>query len=83
MQTQTLELLGQNSQQQYEKLTAKMLFERDNIEPFLGSTLFPYYSHYCVISVFGINYSHYQFGIFDSGCHSDRYDRIGMLLKRI
>ncbi|MEG4044608.1 hypothetical protein [Microcoleus sp. Pol17_C1] len=82
MNIQTLELLGQNSQQQYKKLTTKMLFERD-IESFLGSILFPYYNHYCVISVFGINYSHYQFGIFDSGCRSDRYDRIGMLLKRI
>lgn len=83
MNTQSLEVLGQNTQRQYEKLTAKALFETEYIEPYLGSILFPYYNHYCVISVFGINYSHYQFGIFDSGCRSDRYDRIGMLLKRI
>ena len=83
MNTQTLELLGQNTQQQYEKMTAKLLFETEYIEPYLGSILFPYYSHYCIISVLGINYSHYQFGIFDSGYHSDRYDRIAMLLKRI
>ncbi|MEG4170635.1 MULTISPECIES: hypothetical protein [unclassified Microcoleus] len=82
MNSQTLELLGQNSQQQYEKLTAKLL-KNEYIEPYLGSILFPYYSHYCVISVLGINYSHYQFGFFDNGCRSDRYDRIGMLLKRI
>ena len=83
MNTQTLELLGQNSQQQYEKLTTKVLFETKYIEPYLGSILFPYYRHYCVISVLGINYSHKRFGIFDSGYHSDRYDRIAMLLKRI
>lgn len=83
MKTQILELLGQNSQQQYEKMTAKMLFEVEYIEPYLGSILFPYYSHYCVISVLGINYSHYRFGVYDSGSHADRYDRIAMLLKRI
>jgi hypothetical protein len=83
MLTQSLKLLRQNSQQQYEKLTAKVLFETEYIEPYLGSILFPYYRHYYVISVFGINYSHKQFGIFDNGYHSDRYDRIAMLLKRI
>jgi hypothetical protein len=64
-------------------LTAKMLFEVEYIEPFLGPILFPYYRHYCVISIFGINYSHHRFGIFDNGKYSDRYDRIAMLLKRI
>jgi hypothetical protein len=83
MYTQTLELLGQNSKQQYEKLTAKLLFETEYMEPYLGSILFPYYRHYCVISVLGINYSDKRFGIFDSGYHSDRYDRVAMLLKRI
>jgi hypothetical protein len=29
MHTQSLELLGQNSQQQYQKLTAKVLFETE------------------------------------------------------
>jgi hypothetical protein len=82
MLTHSLKLLGQNSQQQYEKLTAKVLFETEYIEPYLGSILFPY-RHYCVISVLGINYSHKQLGIFDNGCHSDRYDRIAMLIKRI
>ena len=83
MHTQSLELLGQNSQQQYEKLTAKVLFDTEYIEPYLGSILFPYYRHYCVISVLGINYSQKNFGIFDSSCHADRYDRIAMLLRRI
>ncbi|MEG4396567.1 hypothetical protein [Microcoleus sp. BROC3] len=83
MNTQSLELLGQNTQRQYEKLTAKALFETEYIEPYLGSILFPYYSHYCIISVFDINISDKRFGIFDSGCHADRYDRIAMLLKRI
>jgi hypothetical protein len=83
MPTQSLELLGQNSQQQYQKLTAKVLFETEYIEPYLGSILFPYYRHYCVISVLGINYSQKNFGIFDSSCHADRYDRIAMLLRRI
>ncbi|MEG4084565.1 hypothetical protein [Microcoleus sp. POL10_C6] len=83
MNTQTLELLGQNTQQQYEKLTARALYEMEYMEPYLGSILFPYYSHYCIISVLGINYSQKNFGIFDNGCHADRYDRIAMLLKRI
>ncbi|MEG5033377.1 hypothetical protein [Microcoleus sp. AT3-D2] len=83
MNIQTLEFLGQNTQQQYQKLTAKALFEMEYIEPYLGSILFPYYSHYCVISVLSINYSHYRFGFYDSGSHADRYDRIAMLLKRI
>ncbi|MEG4084891.1 hypothetical protein [Microcoleus sp. POL10_C6] len=83
MDIETLEFLGQNTQQQYQKLTAKALFEMEYIEPYLGSILFPYYSHYCVISVLGINYSHYRFGFYDSGSHADRYDRIAMLLKRI
>ncbi|MEG4587219.1 hypothetical protein QUA54_18665 [Microcoleus sp. MOSTC5] len=83
MHTQSLELLGQNSQQQYQKLTAKVLFETEYIELYLGSILFPYYRHYCVISLLGINYSHKQFGIFDTSSNSDRYDRIAILLKRI
>jgi len=83
MNTQTLELLGQNTQQQYEKVTARALYEMEYMEPYLGSILFPYYSHYCIISVLGINYSQKNFGIFDNGCHADRYDRIAMLLKRI
>jgi len=83
MNIETLEFLGQNTQQQYQKVTAKALFEMEYIEPYLGSILFPYYSHYCVISVLGINYSHYRFGFYDSGSHVDRYDRIAMLLKRI
>ena len=83
MHTQSLNFLGQNSQSQYEKLTTQALFETEYIEPYLGSILFPYYRHYCVISVLGITYSQKNFGIFDSGCHADRYDRIAMLLKRI
>lgn len=83
MNIQTLKLLGQNTQQQYEKLTAKVLFEVEYIEPYLGSVLFPYYSHYCIIYVLGVNYCHYRFGVYDSGSHADRIDRIAMLLKRI
>ncbi|MEG4838361.1 hypothetical protein [Microcoleus sp. B9-D4] len=83
MDIETLGFLGQNTQQQYQKLTAKALFKMEYIEPYLGSILFPYYRHYCVISVLGINYSQKNFGIFDSGCHADRYDRIVILLKRL
>ncbi|MEG5035331.1 hypothetical protein [Microcoleus sp. AT3-D2] len=83
MNPQTLEHLGQSNQQQYQKLTAKALSEMEYIEPYLGSVLFPYYRHYCIIFVLGINYSDKQFGFFDNGCHADRYDRIAMLLKII
>ncbi|NQE38153.1 hypothetical protein [Microcoleus asticus] len=71
----------EQSQEQLAKLTAKMLYEVEYIEPVLGEELFPYYRHYCVISAFGNNYSQKGFGIYDY--QTSKYDRIGHVLRHL
>ncbi|MEG4503864.1 hypothetical protein QUA81_13455 [Microcoleus sp. F6_B4] len=71
--------LLEQSQKQLAKLTAKMLYEVEYIEPVLGEELFPYYRHYCVISALGSDYSQRGFGIYDD--RTNKYDRIGHILR--
>jgi hypothetical protein len=79
MLTQALEVFEKPTQQQLAKLTAKMLYELKYVEPMLGEDLFPYYRHYCAISVLGINYSQKRFGIYVD--RTDKYDQIGHILS--
>ena len=63
-----------------DRFTAKLKYERENIEPFLGDNLFPYYQHSCILYISG-RYVGEGYGTYTD--RTELYDQIGHILATI
>lgn len=63
----------------FERLTAKIRWEREHVEPALGKDLFPYYTHYCYIFIEPYRYTGPGYGNYRSD-RDETYDEVGKRL---
>ena len=63
-----------------ERFCTKLKHERENIEPFLGDNLFPYYRHSCILYI-SARYVGQGYGTYTD--RTELYDQIGHILTTI
>ena len=64
----------------FDQLNTKLKYERENIKPFLGDNLFPYYRHSCILYISG-RYVGEGYGSYKN--QTELYDQIGHILTTI
>ena len=58
----------------------RLKYERENIKPFLGDNLFPYYRNFCILYISG-RYVGQGYGSYTN--QTELYDQIGHILTTI
>ena len=64
----------------FEAINKKLRYERENIQPFLGDNLFPYYEHSCILYISG-KYVGQGYGTYTD--RIELYDQIGEIFRNI
>ena len=64
----------------FEAINKKLKYERENIKPFLGDNLFPYYRNFCILYISG-RYVGQGYGSYTN--QTELYDQIGHILTTI
>jgi len=64
----------------FDRLNAKLKFERENIQPFLGDELFRYYRHHCILYIAG-KYVGKGYGNYTD--KTEKYQEIGQILATL
>ncbi|MEG4496696.1 hypothetical protein QUB05_04800 [Microcoleus sp. F10-C6] len=73
--------LKQERESIFVKMTAKLRWERENIEPDLGA-LYPYYKHYCYIFLCDEEYVGQGYGNYRDD-RMEEYDKVGRCLAKM